>query len=173
MRGPDRQVHPSRPISRILSPLRLSPEWRRPSIWDARYRTPPAAYPGLQGSEQLPVPGPKAWISPLLGLALGGVCLAGTVTSPAGGLLHHHFTLANVRAPHAHTPRYAFCGTMPSGRPAWPLASTVLYRVRTFLTPHATRTHGAQSPGRLGCTYSISDRPQTVKQSILTYIHAI
>jgi len=31
----------------------------------------------------------------LLGLALGGVCLAADITADAGGLLHRRFTLAN------------------------------------------------------------------------------
>jgi hypothetical protein len=72
---------------------------------------------------------------PLLGLAPGGVCPAETVTSPAGGLLHHRFTLTTRRAGPAQLDawRYAFCCTLPSGHPAWPLASTVLYGVRTFL----------------------------------------
>ena len=158
-------MHPSRPISRILSPARAVSGRRRPSIWDARCRAPQAAYPGLKGSKPLPGPGTEARTSPLLGLALGGVCLAEAVTSPAGGLLHHLFTLANECAPYAHSPRYTFCGTLPSGHPAWPLASTVLYRVRTFLTLCIQKTHRAQSPGRLGCTSSISDHYRTVKLS--------
>ena len=37
------------------------------------------------------------WATPwaLLGLAPGGVCSAAAVTSNAGGLLHHRFTLAS------------------------------------------------------------------------------
>ena len=91
----------------------------------------------------------------LLGLAPGGVCLAGTVARPAGGLLHRRFTL---------TPRpmgagrYAFCCTVPSGHPAWPLASTVPCGVRTFLIPRGTRL-----PSQLGCNYSISHNTTDVK----------
>ena len=67
---------------------------RRSSIWDARCRAPRAAYPELNGNEQPPLPAACApESSPLLGLAPGGVCLAGTVAGPAGGLLHHPFTL--------------------------------------------------------------------------------
>jgi hypothetical protein len=49
-----------------------------------------AAYPELKGGEQPPA---SREDSLLLGLALGGVCLAGAVASPAGGLLHRRFTL--------------------------------------------------------------------------------
>ena len=41
----------------------------------------------------------------LLDLAPGGVCLAADIAADAGGLLHHRFTLADVR-PQAHTAIY-------------------------------------------------------------------
>ena len=36
----------------------------------------------------------------LLGLAPGGVCIAASITTRAGGLLHHRFTLAHCWAIH-------------------------------------------------------------------------
>ena len=77
-------------------------KWPKANPWAGIYlgRTLPHAsrdLPGTQGDEQPPVPGRAAQNSPLLGLALGGVCLAGAVTSPAGGLLHHLFTLTGIR----------------------------------------------------------------------------
>ena len=45
---------------------------------------------GSEGAGRSPFPKGN---SPLLGLAPGGVCLAETVTRPAGGLLHRRFTL--------------------------------------------------------------------------------
>lgn len=93
----------------------------------------------------------------LLGLAPDGGYLAAVVAYCAGGLLHHLFTLTSVRrgqrrAARSHQRRYAFCGTVPSGRPAWLLASTALCGVRTFLIPLGTRL-----PDRLGCDSSILD----------------
>ena len=53
----------------------------------------------------------------MLGLAPGGVCLAGPVTRAAGGLLHHLFTLTSRNWPER---RPVFCGTCrrvtPPGR---------------------------------------------------------
>ncbi len=67
----------------------------------------------------------------MLGLAPGGVCLAGPVTWTAGGLLHHRFTLTAWPGGRAAT---CFLLHLPSSRLAWALPSTALYGVRTFLT---------------------------------------
>jgi len=146
-------MHPSRPISRILFPC----AGRQSSIWDARCRAPRCGLPGAQRVRAAPCF--HEGNLPLLGLAPGGVYLARAVTSPAGGLLHRRFTLAPLKW-HGHFSgsRFAFCGTMPSGHPAWRLASTVLCGVRTFLTPC-----GVRLPGRLGCTFSIVDGVADVK----------
>jgi hypothetical protein len=146
-------MHPSRPISRILFPC----AGRQSSIWDARCRAPRCGLPGAQRVRAAPCF--HEGNLPLLGLAPGGVCLARAVTSPAGGLLHRRFTLAPLKW-HGHFSgsRFAFCGTVPSGHPAWRLASTVLCGVRTFLTPC-----GVRLPGRLGCTFSIVDGVADVK----------
>ena len=55
------------------------------SLWDARCRTPHAAYPTLSAGRAAPLR--------LLDLAPGGVCLAAIVTNRAGALLPHPFTL--------------------------------------------------------------------------------
>ena len=65
-------------------------------------------------------------LSSLLGLALGGVFHALTVTSSAGVLLPHLFTLASLR-------RFIFCGTIPRVAPARSYLAPCLCRARTFL----------------------------------------
>src|SRR6185437_8082176 len=54
------------------------------SIYDCRYRQPPAVYPQTRAGR------PR---TPASDLAPGGVYRATRVTSRAGGLLHHRFTL--------------------------------------------------------------------------------
>jgi hypothetical protein len=134
------QAHPSRPISRILSPDRGSAPSDSGHLSGmhvaAHLVQPTRSSTGTSSPRSSAACAPED--SPLLGLAPGGVCLAGTVAGPAGGLLHHLFTLtARICADAQIRPRYAFCGTVPSGRPAWPLASTALCGVRTFLMPFA------------------------------------
>lgn len=70
-------------------------------------------------------------ISILLDLAPDGVCLASDIAAPAGGLLHPRFTLAVCPKTIGNA---LLCCTMPSGRPAQPLAGIMLCGVRTFLT---------------------------------------
>ena len=72
----------------------------------------------------------------LLGLAPGGVYMAADIPADAGALLPHPFTLT----PHCD----AICSLLhfPSGSPAWLLASTVLFGVRTFLDALAPRFLG-------------------------------
>ena len=81
----------------------------------------------------------------LLGFAPGGVCLAACVTTNAGALLPRRFTLAL-------TGNTLLCCTMPSGRPAWLLASTVPYGARTFLIP---QRGGTRTPGQLESPFII------------------
>ena len=64
-----------------------------------------------------------------LDLAPGGVYLAARVTSRAGGLLHHRFTLTfgvNRKA-------VCFLWHCPAGHPGWALPTTLPCGVRTFL----------------------------------------
>jgi len=49
-----------------------------------------------------------------------------------------------------------FLWPYPSGRPAWPLASTVLCGVRTFLALKMLR---ARPPDLLGCHFHINTKP--------------
>src|SRR5688572_16187477 len=79
-------------------------------------------------------------IALLFGLAPGGVCLADAVTRAAGELLPHRFTLTVLLR------RSVLCGTVPWGRPPWPLASTLPCGARTFLPP---RCRDRRSPGFL------------------------
>jgi hypothetical protein len=79
---------------------------------------------------------------PALGLAPGGVYRADQVTSVAGALLPHRFTLACARRPSAVCSLLHF----PSGRPDWPLASTLPCGVPTFLRRDGARP---RPPGRL------------------------
>jgi hypothetical protein len=103
----------------------------------------PAASSSLPGAE-------RTTPLRLLGLAPGEVCLAAPVTRDAGGLLHRRFTLAGppCRADLGNT---FLCGTIPSGHPAWPLASTVLCGARTFLEAGIGRPR--DRPVNLGASY--------------------
>jgi hypothetical protein len=67
----------------------------------------------------------------LLGLALGVVCQADGIAATTGGLLHHRFTLTGQSS--RPNRQYASLLHFPSGRPARPLAGTMLCGVRTFL----------------------------------------
>jgi len=126
--------HPSRPISRIL----YSTRERQPSIWDARYRTPQCGLPGAKRVRAAPCP--QSEDSLLLGLAPDGVCPAEAVTSLAGGLLHHLFTITgatDATLSRSNRPGcLLFCGPFPSGRPDLGLPSTTPFGARTFLVPH-------------------------------------
>ena len=58
---------------------------RWPFIWDARYRTPRATYPGGGAKTRLPAPiSMRSGVSPLFGLAPGGVYPATPVAGGAG-----------------------------------------------------------------------------------------
>ena len=73
----------------------------------------------------------------LLGLAPGGGCLAASVATRAGSLLHYHFTLA------AHKSvglAVCFCGPIQKIASLRMLSGTVLCGVRTFLDSEFTRT---------------------------------
>ncbi len=72
----------------------------------------------------------------LSGLAPGEVYLAKALTRPAGGLLHHRFSLTTCVAVYSLLHFLA-------GFPGWVLPTTLLYGARTFLVAYAPR-----SPGR-------------------------
>ena len=93
-----------------VAPTRLPGESGRSSIWDADCSTPPAAYPGL-GRATRDGAALRRPACPMLGLAPGGVCLAGPVTRTAGGLLRHPFTLAPASPSQGMPGRPALCCT--------------------------------------------------------------
>ena len=109
----------SRPVGGVLSGPRL--EGGRPG-WPSIY----AAYLGSALSR-----GQTSSLSPTFGLAPGGVYRAGGVTLAARALLPHPFTLACAgRSPPSAVFSLWHC---PAGHPDWPLASTLLCGVPTFL----------------------------------------
>ena len=79
----------------------------------------------------------------LFGLAPQGVCLAGRVATHAGDAFtspfHHRPRADPVSVPLPKPPPdrpfglSLLCCTLPSGHPAWPLASLLSFGVRTFL----------------------------------------
>jgi len=139
--------HPGRPISRILSWAVICLGRRLPAA--------SSSLPGARTGRAAPRP-PKR-VSPLLGLAPGGGCLAAAVTSDAGGLLHAPFHPYPVGRPGG----LLFCGPFPSGHPAWVLPSTVPCGVRTFLPPC-----GERPPGRPGRQLYDNTLPAAVKRAI-------
>ncbi len=70
--------------------------------------------------------------SPTLGLAPGGVYRAIEVALDAGALLPHPFTLT-CAGPEGPPSAVSFLWHCPAGHPDWPLASTLLCGVPTFL----------------------------------------
>ena len=113
-----RDYCPSQPVSRILSPA------SRVTVISLGRQLPDASSSLPEADNGTSSP------SLLLGLAPGGVCLAAAVTVGAGGPLTPPF---HPRSPDGSNT--LLCGTLPSSRLAWLLASTVLCGVRTFLTP--------------------------------------
>ena len=84
-----------------------------------------------------------------LGLAPDGVYLAADVTTGAGGLLHHRFTLTSSRL------AVYFLLHVPAGHPGWALPTVLPCGVRTFLDTRVPR-----SPDRLAA-FSVRERPCT------------
>src|SRR5665811_1297712 len=103
----------------------------RPSIWEACHHAPRAAYPRA---------GRATRISLLFGLAPGGVYLADVsprlrcaLTAPFHPYLPAPRSYQPKPKPHATEQAVCFLWHLPAGFPDWPLASTLLYGVRTFL----------------------------------------
>jgi hypothetical protein len=116
-----------RPVSRVLSPATRA--GGRPFIWDVRCRTPRATNPG-DGVGNGPWSGRSRAVSPLLGLAPGGVCRAAPV---AGGAVRSYRTLSPLPAGPKPDGRFAFCGTFPGVAPAGRYPAPCLRGARTFL----------------------------------------
>jgi len=78
-------------------------------------------------------------ISPLLGLAPGGGCLAIRITANAGGLLHHLFTITPLTEPRSLRRKaregrlFVSVALVRQVSPPRTLSDAVLYGVRTFL----------------------------------------
>ena len=123
--------HSSRPLSRVLCPL-------RPSIWACNHLQALAANPGLI-RRRANTDSPEGRFAPYLALLRAGfgqpMCL-----HIAGALLPHHFTLGRPKA------AGMFLCHFPSGHPAWVLPSALPCGARTFLSRPPTggrpRTHG-------------------------------
>ena len=128
---------------------------RRSSIWDGSYPPSLAAYPKLK--RYWPHRAPRGL--PLLGLAPDGGCLAVCVTTDAGGLLHHLFTITK---PNELAGCLLFCGPFPSGHPAWALPSIVPCGARTFLTPNT----GCDRLTDLGTIPMIAGHSMSVKERV-------
>jgi hypothetical protein len=95
-------VAPARPFGRARD--------GRSSIWDVDCSTPRAAYPRL-GRATRDGTASRRPVRLMLGLAPGGVCLAGPVTRAAGGPLHHPFTLAPAHPGRAALRQSTLCCT--------------------------------------------------------------
>ena len=127
----------------------------RSSLWAARHRTarcnlpgtdPPIAWEGTYEDEQYPAI--RGWLRPYLVLLPAGVTWTIDITTDAGGLLHHLFTLASCRGRIAT----CFCGPHPAGwllaeaSPPRVLSDAVLYGVRTFLGPDNAEPRSPNRP---------------------------
>ena len=100
---------------------------RWPFIWDARYRTPRATYPGDEfGNKTCRTNG----VPPLFGLAPGGVCLATPVT---GSAVRSYRTLSPLPQHPKVQRRFAFCGTFPEVTLAGRYPAPYPHGARTFL----------------------------------------
>ena len=109
-----------------------------------------SSLPGAQRGRAVPCPQAD---SLLLGLAPSGGCLAGTIAGPAGGLLHHLFTLtARFRG------RRSFSVALSAGFPARALPGTVPCGARTFLGRPELVEGRPRSPGQPACPAIIAAR---------------
>ena len=93
---------------------------------------------------------------PLLGLTPGGGCQAARVTTGAGGLLHHLFTItgaADALAPNCPG-CLPFCGPSPSGNAPFGAPRLDVIQLRTLWSPDFPRPlKGRDRQTDLGLTY--------------------
>src|ERR1043165_33647 len=124
MRGPLKHVAWSGPVSRILFPLRGE---------DHSSVTRVAAV--IEQPTRKLIAGTGGPMASLFGLAPQGVYRAVAAHAGRGALLPHRFTLASFPWRSRASERSAVCFLLhfPSRRRAWPLASLLPVRVRTFL----------------------------------------
>jgi hypothetical protein len=139
---PSREVYAFR-LRPSLGPWAIIPLGRRVA---ARLKRPTRGLPGRASPTHR---GQTLWASPLFGLAPDGGCLAVDIAADAGGLLHHHFTLAA-----SLKDRAAICFSVALFRQVTPpraLPGVSLSGARTFL--------GAPGRGELNLTPARRDRP--------------
>jgi hypothetical protein len=144
-RGPEKQngwnYSVRQSVSRVLSsPFPDGSDKRWPFIWDARRRTPRATYPGDDAEMR---PRAETRMSPLFGLAPGGVYPAGPV---AGTAVRSYRTLSPLPAVLAADRRFAFCGTFPGVTPAGRYPAPYFRGARTFLPPFPKKRRAAIRP---------------------------
>jgi len=123
----------SGPVSRILFPRRSEDE-------DHSSATRVAAVVKQPTRKLITETGGS--MTSLFGLAPQGVCRAAPTRVGRGALLPHRFTLTSSSSILRWTRRSAVCSLLhfPSRRRAWPLASLLPVRVRTFLDACAPRS---------------------------------
>ncbi len=121
-------------------PDSVIPKDRRPSIWDAHRCAPRCDLPADIGRAARQHRHSCRNRGCPLGLAPGGVYQAIGVTVDAGELLPHRFTLT--RTPRREPLAVCFLWHCPARHRGWPLATTVLCGVRTFLDGFPPRPPG-------------------------------
>lgn len=116
----------SRPVSRILSPVRTG---GRPSIWAHRRRVPRAVHPQARASS------PRTPAQPHREVRSSTLLRAGFTEPPRspGALVRSYRTVSPL--PHGPRGPWAVCFLWhcPAGHPGLPLATALLCGVRTFL----------------------------------------
>jgi len=134
--GERKKDTPGRSVSRILSVRWVSlviPETAPAGMIIYLGEPLPARSSGLPGAPgKRATSRPQMRTSPLLGLAPGGGYLAAGITTGAGGLLHHLFTITTRAL--IGTRATCFCGPVRRVTPPRVLPGTVLCGVRTFLS---------------------------------------
>lgn len=136
----------SRPLSRILSPVRTG---GRPSIWAHRRRVPRAVHPQARASS------PRTPAQPHPAVRSSTLLRAGFTEPPRspGALVRSYRTVS----PLPHDPlgprAVCFLWHCPAGHPGLPLATALLCGVRTFLGTERDTTGcpfpAPRPPGRL------------------------
>ena len=106
-----------RSVCKPHSVLRVAPHVRS-SLWAARHRSAQCNLPGTDtpiswecAYEDEQSPAIRRWLRPYLVLLPAGVTWTIDITTDAGGLLHHLFTLTSRRSGIAT----CFCGPHPAG----------------------------------------------------------
>ena len=140
-----RRKRPREPVSRVLCPTELGGGHLSRAAVTRRLVRPTREL----GGEQPPAlcrGQPDKARARMLGLAPGGGCLAGRVTTPPV-VSCATFSPSPAERPKGLSRWRSVSVALSVGRPTWGLPSTALYGARTFLTLRYGR---AQPPGPLG-----------------------